>query len=333
MQNNERVFRHILGNAGLVALFLGMAWIHHVLDRTPAPPPPPDEPRRIVSLAPSITETLYAMGSGDEIAGVTKFCDYPPDVVNKPRVAGFSEVHYEAVLRVLPDLIALPADKTRNRWYLEQLGLPTLGLNTLSLAGLLEAVEILGRATGRETQAMALRTAMQKGLDDARHKALGRSRPRVLFSVMHAYQGLGYISEITAVGQDGFYSELIHAAGGENVYQGSLLFPRLSREALIFLNPDVIVDVIPPSADLERVRQDWRDLASVNAIRDDRLVFLTDGSDTVPGPRFLSTLNKLSLAFHPEANRETRSCAFGAEAEMLPKKHFVEYPGDTHGAA
>lgn len=287
----------------LAALFclglLGAAEAHRRLAEATAPPPIPADPRRIVSLAPSITETLYAIGLGDRVVGVTKYCLFPPEAREKPVVAGFSDVNYEAVLRRRPDLVVMPVDKVRNRENLERLGLSVLPLDTRSLYGLLEAIDSLGRATGRRAEAGAVIDRINGAIEEARAAAEGRPRPRVLFSIMHSYQGLGYITEINAVGRDGFFSDLLEIAGGENVYRGSLSFPRLSREAIIFLNPEVIIDVIPYTEDLEAVRRDWQSLTSVEAIRNNRLVFLTDEADTVPGPRVDGTLRKISRALHP----------------------------------
>ena len=283
-------------------LFLGFilaAWGHQTLGRLSAPPPWPPDPQRIVSLAPSVTETLYALGLGARLVGVTQYCWYPPEAKDKPHVAGFSDVNYEAVVRQRPDLVVLPRDKVENRLNLEHLGLSVMPLDTRSLAGLMEAIGVLGRSTGRQAEAAGILDEMEKSLAKARARAAGRPRPRVLFSVMHSYEGLGYITEINAVGRDGFFSEMIDIAGGLNVYQGVLSFPRLSREAVIFFDPEVIIDIIPADEDLEAARQDWHSLSTVSAIRNNRLFFLTDEADTVPGPRFPQTLEKLSRAFHP----------------------------------
>lgn len=272
---------------------------HQTLAELTRPAALPTHPRRIVSLAPSVTETLYALGLGDQVVGVTEYCKYPPEVKSKPQVAGFSDINLEAVLRQKPDLVALPVDKIRNQTNLERLGLTVMPLNTRSLSGLMETIEQLGQATGHQPAAGAIAARIENAIIQARVRAEGRERPRVLFSIMHSYQGLGYITEINAVGRDGFYSQLIEIAGGINVYQGALAFPRLSREAVIFLNPEIIIDIIPDTEDLEAVRRDWMSLTSVTAVRTGRIVFLTDNSDTIPGPRSYQTLTKLSQAFHP----------------------------------
>ena len=291
--------------AGIFLLLLLTVPAHRVLERLSVSGAAPVDPERIVSLAPSVTETLYALGLGPKVVGVTQFCAYPPDATTKPRVAGFSDINLEAVVRVLPDLVALPIDKTFNQALVERLGFPVLTLDTRSLNGLIASIEKLGHATGHAREAEALVQEFREGLRAARKKAQGKPRPRVLFSVMHSYQGSTGITEINVIGQDGFYNELIEAAGGVNAYQGNLAFPRLSQESIIFLNPDVIIDVVPELENLESVRQGWQKLASVAAVRDNRLFLFAGGADTVPGPRSMQTLAKLSRAFHPDQIRNT----------------------------
>jgi iron complex transport system substrate-binding protein len=287
---------------GFLCLLLALTvTLHRKLERLSGPAAIPADPRRIVSLAPSVTETFYALGLGARVVGVTQFCAWPPDVAAKPRVAGFSDVNFEAVLRLRPDLVALPDDKLANKTQLERMGLPVLALDTRTLSGLMESIRVVGAATGRGREADAVLDNFRSSIRAAKERAEGKARPRVLFSIMHSYQGTGYITEINAVGRDGFYNELIEIAGGVNVYRGNLPFPRLSRESVIFLNPDVIIDVIFAEENLDAVRRDWESLATVGAIRNGRLHLLTDGADTVSGPRSYQTLLRLSRAFHPPA--------------------------------
>lgn len=293
------VMGRVLPYAFVAALFCLALSARLMLESALQAPDIPVSPKRIVSLAPSVTETLYAIGLGDAVVGVTQFCVYPPEVLTKPKVAGFGEVNYEAVARLRPDLVVLPLDKVRTKKELEDLGLTVLALDTRSMWGLMDAIRELGQRTGHTAEADAVLAVINSSLEAARDRALGRPKPRVLFSIMHAYQGLGYITEIHAVGDDGFYSELMHAAGGSNAYDGALAFPRLSREAVIFLNPEVIIDVVIAVEDTDGVRRDWETLSSVSAIKNHRLYLLTDEADTVPGPRFYQTLTRLSHAFYP----------------------------------
>jgi iron complex transport system substrate-binding protein len=288
--------------ASLIALGLGLAltlWLRSSLAARFEPPPIPANPQRIVSLAPSVTETFFALGLGDRVVGRTRYCEYPPEALKLPAVGSFSELSLEAVARLRPDLVAIPSDRLASIERLRRLGLATFPLDTRSLAGFRQAVADLGQKLNREPQAGAILANIGRSLAEARRKSQGRPRPRVLFSVMHGYEGLGYISEINAVGRDGFYDQVLAAAGGDNAYQGPLAFPRLSRESIIFLNPDVIVDVLLETESLESARRDWLSLGPVKAARDGRVHFLTQASDTVPGPRIYLTIDRLSGLFHP----------------------------------
>ena len=285
----------------LSVLLIVAAGARHALDRFTHPSVAPASPQRIVSLSPGITETLYALGLDTSVVGVTRHCAWPPEAVSLPKVAGFGEINYEAVLRVRPDLVVLPEDRLREKLYLERLGLPVLMLDTLTVSGLLRTITLLGQITGREAEAEALKADLENGLLAAKAAAEGSSRPKALFVVMRMDQGRGRITEAHIVGHDGFYSELIETAGGQNAYTGTLPFPRLSREALIRLDPEVIIEVIPDGANPEDARRDWQSLTSMRAVKNDRVIIVTEQAHTIPGPRFVDTLVLLSQAFHPES--------------------------------
>jgi hypothetical protein len=130
---------------------------------------------------------------------------------------------------------------------------------------------------------------------------------------MHSYQGFGYITEITAVGRDGFFNEMLEIAGGQNVYDGPLSFPKLSREAIMTLNPDIIVDLIQGSEQSDLALNDWRGLGRIKAVDTDRIYLFSDESDTVPGPRIYKTIDKLSLSLFP-ASEPTPGLASSIES-------------------
>ena len=266
----------------------------------------PAQPQRIISLAPSATETLFSLGLGPQVAGVTTYCAWPEEVKNKPKVAEFSQLNLEAIVRTKPDLAVIPADKPEACSLVGRLGIPVITLTTRSIRGYVEDALALGRATGREAEAEAIAESFRRELAAAEKRAEGRKKPRVLFSVMRSEEGLGYIAELTAVGEGGFYTDLLELAGGENVYKGSLSFAKLSREAVLFLDPDVIVDIMRPGDHADVVMKDWLTLQNVRAVREGRVILLSGVEDTVPGPRSAITLSRLSRAFYPEEKTEAK---------------------------
>lgn len=151
----------------LLAAALGLLLLigivaHFALLRLTAPPPPPESPRRIVSLAPGISETLFALGLGEQVAGLTSFCVYPPEAATKPKVAGFGNINFEAVLRLRPDLVIIPGDMNASRLALERLGLAVLPLDTRTLGGYRRDALRLGQSLGRGAEAAALEAGLER---------------------------------------------------------------------------------------------------------------------------------------------------------------------------
>lgn len=288
------------GGIILAVIVFGAVSLHALFSTEQTVPALPARPQRLISLSPSITQSVYALGLGGLLAGVTQYCIIPEGVEAPPRVGSLSNVNYEAVVRLQPDLVLLPIEMENQRPALEKLDLPTVSVNTRTIPALLESLHRIGTATGYEAKADALIANITATMQAAQAASAGRPRPRVLFSVLRQEQEQGMFTEATVVGKDGFYNDIITAAGGENAYQGRMTFPRLSREAILALDPDVIVDPLVPGEDRDRVLASWRTLSGVSAIRNNRLLLLTQRSSTIPGADFYKTLALLSRTFHPE---------------------------------
>lgn len=259
--------------------------------------------RRIVSLAPNITESLYALGLGERIVGVTRYCNWPEDTAGKARVGGFGQADLEAVLRQCPDLVILPHDQVENARNLKNLGLEILPFKCQKLDDLLDSIAMIGQKTGQTTEADRIRNSFASAIESAEQKAReqadGKPRPRVLFVAMHNGDA-GKLDEVTAIGNDGFYSRLLEMAGGENAWQGRMAFPRLSAESIIRCDPDVIIDVLPSPEMREKVRMAWQELGNLKAVKNDRIHLLADNAHTIPGPRSVLTLDLLSRLLYPD---------------------------------
>lgn len=259
---------------------------------------------RIVSLAPNITESLYALGLGERIVGVTSYCNWPPEAASKARIGGFGQVDLESVLRLQPDLVILHHDQVENARVLKDLGLEILLFRFRKIDELLESIAKIGQATGHSVEATEINTSFATAIMAAKHRAeekinAGRARPRVLFIAMRNGDA-DKIDEVTAIGNDGFYSQLIGLAGGENAWKGRLAFPRLSAEAIIRSDPDLIIEVLPSPVVLDKARQAWQSLDTLRAVKNGRIHLLADNAHTIPGPRAIQTLRLLSSLFYPE---------------------------------
>jgi iron complex transport system substrate-binding protein len=255
----------------------------------------PDHAARIVSLAPSITETVFVLGDGDRLVGVTDYCDYPPEATRKPRVGGISTPSFEAILALRPDLILATAESNYAEHVerLVSLGLAVYVIRPVDFETVLESIERIGGVLGRDTVARARVASMRRDADAIARAVAGSPRPRVLYVV--------WPNPLIAPGQGTLISELIQRAGGESVTGAEPLpYPRLSLETVVERRPDRIIVGRHGQATVEELLHGWERLGSVSAVREGR-VFSVDG-DLVhrPGPRMIEALRALARVIHPE---------------------------------
>lgn len=264
---------------------------------------------RIISLAPSITETLFALGLGEQVVGVTRYCNYPPEALTKPKVGGYLDPNIEAIVALKPDVvITFPSYQALEK-RLEQLGISTLQIQHQKLRDILDSIRIIGAVTGKETEAKSLLTILRSQMEDIKNKVADLPRPRVLV-VMGRPIG-SPLDEIFIAGAADPYDEMIQIAGGINAYNGHFIrIPPLSAEGIIHLNPEVIIELVS-SQDTPRgwsdktLLQDWAKLSEISAVRTGRIHLFMDDFDTVPGPRFILTLEKMARVIHPEVSWAT----------------------------
>lgn len=260
---------------------------------------------RIVSLAPSTTEVLFALGLGDRVVGVTRYCTYPPEAQEKDAVGGFLDPNFEAILRLQPELAVVLEIHGETKDRLRELGMDVLAVEHRTLDGILASIESIGNACGVPARAEALLDEIRSDMNRVAQAVEGQPRPRVLLSAGRGY-GEGRLQEVYAAGQGQWYDDLIELAGGANAFEDeSIMFPALSGEGLVRLNPDVIVEMAPNLAAKglteADVIADWMGLVAMKAVRTGRIYVLTGDYVTIPGPRFVRVLEDLARVFHPAA--------------------------------
>ncbi len=263
---------------------------------------------RIVSMAPSVTETLYALGFGDRVVGVTRYCTYPPEVALTPKIGGYHDPNFEAIARLRPDLVVVLDEHRPLLPAFRKLGLSTLVVNHKTIAGVLDSLPRLGQACGQLDRALAIRDAMVRRLDRVRRQTAGLSRPRVMFSIDRIV-GTGRLESVYIAGADGFFDKMIELAGGRNAYQqGRVRFPVVSPEGILRMDPEVIVDMVSGMTasrpDEAALRAEWQQLAGVSAVRSGRVHVVAEPYAFVPGPRFVLLVEKLARLIHPELDQE-----------------------------
>jgi iron complex transport system substrate-binding protein len=264
-------------------------------------------PARIISLAPSVTEVLFALGLGDRVAGVTSFCRYPPEAARLPQVGGYLDLNLEAIVGLDPDLVVLIQDHDAARARLDELGVPTLQVDQADLDGILRSIEEIAARCSVPERGAELVAAISGRLEAVERRVAGLPRPRTL-AVVGREVGTGSITTVWVAGPATFYDDVIRLAGGANAAEPSpVLYPELSREGLYHIDPDVIVDLL---ADLdergvaaEAAAADWQQLAALRAVRSGRVHALRHELTVVPGPRVAELVEEVAQALHPEAFR------------------------------
>jgi iron complex transport system substrate-binding protein len=255
---------------------------------------------RIVSLAPNITESVYALGAEDSLCGVTEFCDYPPSARFKPKMGGYSTVDTDRIKVASPDLIlASKIHLGRCLPELEMCGCPVLIVESSTLPGMLRTIEILGHCTGKDSEANALIAKLNKRINFVVSKTETMSpikRPRVYY--LHELEtwktfGLGTIGD-----------ELTELAGGFNVgREFGNGYPRPTIAEIVGINPDIVIAETGYGEDHEApLKRALREpqLAHIKARVTGQIYGVDSSLISRAGPRMVDGLEKLAGIFHPE---------------------------------
>lgn len=263
-------------------------------------------PQRIISAAPSITETLYALGLGDRVVGVTTFCHYPPEVRDKPKIGTYMYPNIETMLALRPDLVVILKEHTGLGERLRKVGLTVLELDNAGLGSIYNSFRVLGERTGTEIAAEARIAAIQKALGEIEARTKFLPRRSVMFIVGRTP---GTVRDLMVVGRGSFLNELITIAGGRNLFgESSAFYPKIGLEELYAGRPEVIVDMGDMSdtdqvteAHKRSVAELWKQYPMIPAVAARRVYPVANDIFVVPGPRVVETATELLRMIHPEA--------------------------------
>lgn len=243
---------------------------------------PAGQYERIVSLTPSLTEILFALGAGDRVKGVTAWCNHPPEAAALPRVGDFLKPNMEAMLSIKPDLVVLAATGNLLRESYDNLlrfDFEVLVVWNNTIDETLAAVGEIGRVLELDQNAADLEKKIRRDL------AAGRER----FSSLRSQRILWVMGRkpIVAVGEGTFQNELIELVGGINVAEGMGAWPVLNTEFVLATDPDIIVDSAMGTA---RDDDHWKEFATLSAVRANRIFPLDSDLVYRPGPRMAEGL-------------------------------------------
>ena len=255
-------------------------------------------PKRIVSLVPSVTEIVYALGAERLLVGVTDFCDFPPEARTQPKVGGMVAPSLEAIVALKPDLVIATTEGTREDTVtqLSRLKVPVYLVAAHQAADVTSLITRLGELTGSASSAGPLVTRLEQRIEAVK-KAVGPlARPRVLYVL--------WPEPLIVPGRGALVTELIHIAGGQSLTADDPdAWPRYSLEAAVARSPEVILLANHGAGTGAVEVEKWRRLASLPAVRSGRLLSVNGDLMHRYGPRFVDGLEQLARAIHPEAFR------------------------------
>ncbi len=255
-------------------------------------------PERVVSLSPSHTETAFAIGLENSLVGVTDFCNYPAEALEKDKVGGFSNPNVEAILALEPDLVLAGNRHEEQIRKLEEMGIAVLVLAPDSIESVFEAMILMAEATGKSSQAAVV-------LSDIRHRFKvietkmsaihDKDRVRVYYEV--------YSDPLMSAGGSSIISEVISTAGGINIFADvAETHPKISEEVLIQRDPQFIL--FPEAHGTEKYDLDkmvsrplWNE---ITAVKEKNVYGVSADSMSRPGPRLIEAVENLAAIFYPE---------------------------------
>jgi len=247
-------------------------------------------PKRIISLAPSITEILFAIGLDEEIIGVTKFCDYPPKAKGKTKVGGYYNPSLEMIVSLKPDLVVAAADGPNESHIkkLANLDIPFFVIKPRTVDEIIEAMNTLAEVTGKEATAKKTIAKIKERVDqiDKQVKSIPiEKRLKVFYALDH--------TDLYTTGKNTFANDLIVRAGGINIASDSNGWFKYSLESLVLKNPDIIITGRMEKQKHEDIVAMWQKYKMLPAVADNRIYTIDNNWLSRPGPRAIDALEKM----------------------------------------
>jgi len=264
---------------------------------------------RVVSLAPNVTEILYALGLSNEVVGVSRYSNYPPEVTEKPFVGGTYDPNWEMIVSLQPDLVIGLDSQKEIAAQLKQLDIDFLGVPHERIDDVLQSILIIGETCGAQAEAQQLFQTLKNKVGQASRLSTSAKlsnsgqagcpshiKPRVLVCIGHDEQ----LTRMYIAARNTFYDDLINLAGGTNACkQTAIKYPEISPESLRAMQPDLVIDLVPnigkKSSNVWKKNGVQAQPAS-ELWKPYRAVTITNSYAVIPGPRFVKLLKDLSTA-------------------------------------
>jgi iron complex transport system substrate-binding protein len=252
----------------------------------------PDHPHRVICLMPTVTDTAFALGAGDDVVAISDYTKYPAAALKKPSVGDLINPSIETILSLHPDLVigTQPMGPMAATEQLERAGIPIFLVSPHGIAGIFHSVETIGMALNRTPQAEALIHRLQQRVDAVRERTKGLPAPRIFMPIWY--------DPITTIGKNAFITEIIEAAGGHSVTDDlPTEWPQISMEVVLERAPDALLLVRGGKTTLQ-VLQDRPGWSSMTAIKLHRAYYVDDRINFA-SPVAIDALEDLAKQFHP----------------------------------
>jgi len=278
----------------LCAVFL---YVVSGFSRTAALAQPP--PGRIISIIPSTTEMLFAMGAGPRVVGVGSFDRYPPEALTRTKVGGLIDPDVERIIALKPDLVVVYRTQSDLLAQLRRAGIPVFPYQHAGLKDITSTIRELGTRIGNAKESVELANRIDAEIADVRRRVAGRPRPRTLLVFGRDAETL---RGIYASGAVGFLHDMLDAAGGTNVFADvTRQSIQTTSELAVARAPEVIVEIgVDTASSTGRNLRAWDQLPSIPAVRTRRIYQLRGDGMMNPGPRISQSVRRLAEVIHPE---------------------------------
>ncbi len=255
--------------------------------------------RRIISIIPSATEMLFAMGAGDRVIAIGTYDHYPPEAQTLPRVGALIDPNVEQILQMRPDLVVMYGTQIELKRRLERASISAFPYENKGLADITETIRTLGVRVGVGAQANALATRLERQIAAIRARVAKSPRPKTLLVFEREP---GSLRNIFASGGLGFLHDILETAGGSDVLgEIKRQSVTMSTEMVLARAPEVIIELRYSQADVNNSDMSaWNRLSTIPAVKNHRVILLTGEEFVVPGPRVVAATERIAAALHPE---------------------------------
>jgi iron complex transport system substrate-binding protein len=256
------------------------------------------ESKRIISVIPSTTEMLFAMGAGSRVIAIGSYDSYPPEAQTLPRVGALIDPNVEQILQMRPDLVVVYGTQTELKRRLDRANIAYYSYSHRGLPDIFSTIRALSTRVGVGPAGEALASRLERQLADIRARVANRPRPKTLL-VFEREPGL--LRNIDASGGDGFLHDMVELAGGADVladiHRQSV---QMSTEMVLARAPEVIIELRYSKKDASDDMSAWNRLGAVPAVKNHRVILMVGEEFVVPGPRVAEATRRMAAALHPD---------------------------------